>query len=97
MALENQMDSSGEPGVLFPTLRDLNFTLVSLDDGACQPADQLFLAERFIRSRIENGHPISRLNIEDMLPFDAHLQSNVDLLREITDLTVFLYMLADRK
>ena len=80
------MNTLCEPGALFPILRALNSIIGSSDDGSSQPVDQIFLLEIFVLLRIKNDQPISRLNIEDTLPFDS--QCNLDLISQIKDLEV---------
>ena len=86
IALQNHMDATNQPGIIFPDLQTINFTILSLDDSGSEPAEQMAVAEKFILSRVQNGHPISLFDMGNSLPFDTDL--NLDALAEIQDLEV---------
>ena len=86
IAFKNQMNTLCEPGALLPILRDLNSIIGSSDYGSSQPVDKILLLEKFVLLRIQNDQPISRLNIEDTLPFNS--QCNLDLTTQIENIEV---------
>ncbi len=88
IALQNHMDITNQPGIILPSLQTINFTVLSLADSGFEPEDQIAVAEKFILSRVQNGHPISPAGYVGST-FDADF--NLDALTEIQDLEGGLY------
>lgn len=86
IVLQNDMNTS-QPDVIFPTLKTIDFIIVQLKHDNRQITGQISVAVNFILSRVQNDHPLARLNIGDILPFDA--QADLDALAEVKDLEVF--------
>lgn len=88
MLSQNDMNATNQPSVIFPLLGVIELIIVSLDDGGCQPVDQVAVAAKFILSRVQNGHPISLLDMGDTLPFQD-TEPNLDALVGVKDLKIF--------
>ncbi len=86
MGLQNHTDTTNQPRVIFPVLRSIDFVISSLEDSGSEPTEQVAVAEQFIISRVQNGHPISLLDMGEALPFDAH--PKFDALAEVEDVEV---------
>ncbi|KJA24804.1 hypothetical protein HYPSUDRAFT_200352 [Hypholoma sublateritium FD-334 SS-4] len=84
MKLQNDMDLTDQPDVIFPALRVITFILVISDHRGRHIADQIAVAVKFIISRVKNGHPIAQLDMGDTLPFDG--RHHLEALSEVKDL-----------
>lgn len=85
MDLENDMNSTNNPSVIFPTLGVINlFTNSPNPDKFAVDANTAI----FLLSRLRNGHPIAilDLNVEGMVPFNA--PPNLDALADVKGLKV---------
>ena len=90
ITLEEGVNSTEKPHILFPSLKTVDFAIISNFDLALQPTDQVEVAVKFVLSRIQNSYPIAVLDMVGFWSFNP--APNLDALSEAQGLKV-LYKL----
>ena len=89
IALQEDINSTQKPHILFPFLQTFDFIIVSHHNHFSRPTDPIEVAVKFILPRAQNGYPISVLNTTRHC---FGFAPNLDALAEAQDLKV-LYKL----